>query len=117
MRTLMGRGAAIGSAWIGWVAIGLFVLYTLVLEWFTGSTPGKKLMGLRVANLDGARPRAWQVIVRSLLKAFDLIAPLLLVLPLLSPHRQRLGDLIARTLVVEPKDSQEDTKDTKQDDE
>jgi len=88
------------------VAIGLFVLYTLLGELVTGTTPGKRLLGLRVVTLENARPRAWQVVARGVLKAFDLVAPLLLVLPLLSPHRQRLGDLVARTLVVEPKEPQ-----------
>ena len=58
------------------------------------------MFGLRVTCLDGTTPKHWQIIVRNLLKAFDLIAYPLLLLPMLRPSRQRLGDLVARTIVV-----------------
>lgn len=91
----------------GWMAaapgatvIGLFALYTLFFEFFWGRTPGKALLGLRVAGFRGEPARFPQVLVRNLMKVFELVAWLLLLMPLLSPWRQRLGDLVARTLVV-----------------
>lgn len=84
----------------GALSIGLFVTYSLLSELFTARTLGKAMFGLRVTCLDGTTPKHWQIIVRNLLKAFDLIAYPLLLLPMLRPSRQRLGDLVARTIVV-----------------
>jgi len=82
------------------VAITIFVTHTAVCELLFAATLGKALMGLRVTNLYGGPPHLWQVLARNGFKIIELLAPLLLVLPLLSMHNQRLGDLVARTLVV-----------------
>jgi len=82
------------------ITIGLFVLHTMITEMFTAQTLGKRIMGIKVTNLTGHPPHVWQVIARSVLKAFDLIAWPLLILPMIGPHRQRLGDLVAQTVVV-----------------
>ena len=84
----------------GALAIGVFVAHTMVGELIFGRSVGKAMMGLRVTTLTGARPQWWQVVLRNLLKSFDLVAWLLLVLPVLGPYRQRLGDLVGRTVVV-----------------
>jgi len=82
--------------------IGLTVVHTTVTELVTGRSAGKALMGTRLTDLDGAPPTAGRVLLRGMLKPFDLIAYLLLVLPVINPGRQRLADLIAGTLVVRP---------------
>ena len=46
-----------------------------------------------------------------LLKPVDLLAVLLLVLPLINPHRQRLADLVAGTVVLAEDVSEEDEND------
>lgn len=86
----------------GAVVIGVFVGHTTISELIFSRTLGKALTGLRTTALNGAPPKAWQLLVRGLLKALDLIpgAWLLLMLPLIAPHRQRLGDLVGRTVVV-----------------
>ena len=38
--------------------------------------------------------------IRGVLKTFDLIAYPLLILMIISPYRQRLGDMVAQTVVV-----------------
>ncbi|MBI1367453.1 MAG: hypothetical protein GC162_02240 [Planctomycetes bacterium] len=81
-------------------AVGLFIAHTTLTELVLASTLGKALMGIRVSNLYGGYPHLWQVLARNLFKAIELAAPLLLVLPLMSGHHQRLGDMVARTLVV-----------------
>ena len=80
--------------------IGLYVGHTLLTELFTGATLGKLILGCRVTNMSGERAQAWLILTRNLFKAVELSAPILLVMPLLSPDHQRLGDLIARTLVI-----------------
>lgn len=86
----------------GTIVISIFVLHTTVTELFLARTLGKVLTGLRTTTLTGERPRAWQLLVRGLLKCLDLLpgAWLLLMLPVIAPHRQRLGDLVGRTVVV-----------------
>lgn len=86
----------------GTIVIGLFVAHTTLSELISARTLGKLVTGLRTTALDGSRPRSWQLLVRGLLKILDLIpgAWLLLMLPVIAPHRQRLGDLVGRTVVV-----------------
>ncbi|MEE9212427.1 MAG: RDD family protein [Phycisphaeraceae bacterium] len=96
----------------GGLAIGLFVGHSLVTELFTARTLGKALVGLRVTNLAGGPPNVWQGLGRNLMKVFDLIAYPLLILPLIGPNRQRLGDLVARTVVVTAAHEHDDETDT-----
>ncbi|MEM9420307.1 MAG: RDD family protein [Planctomycetota bacterium] len=97
-------GRGVGATWDkmlpGLTAIGVVVGHTLVLEAATGRSLGKWVTGLRVTTLFGETPKLWQYAVRNLLKAFDLIAFLLLIFPVISPYRQRLGDMVAGTVVV-----------------
>ncbi|MCX5658275.1 MAG: RDD family protein, partial [Planctomycetota bacterium] len=100
-----------GAGWeemqAGILTIVLFVLYGFLVELFTARTLGKRITGLRVCSLDGSPPNLWQVLGRNLLKAFDLISIPLLILPMIRPHGQRLGDLVARTIVVQPGSEEE----------
>ncbi len=93
-----------GSLWAivpGAAVMGIFVLHTTLSEMFTGRSLGKMVMGLRVTDLSGKPINIWMALGRGLTKALDLIPPFpLLLLPLINPHRQRLGDLVARTVVV-----------------
>jgi len=99
----------------GAIAIAIFVLHTGLSEMFTGKSLGKMLMGLRVTTLDGKAPNIWQFFARNFLKILDLIAWYVLpVLALVGPNRQRLGDLIARTVVV--MDRVEEDEDDQSDD-
>jgi uncharacterized RDD family membrane protein YckC len=85
---------------------GLYALYLVLSETAWGRTLGKAAFGLRVVNLRGENVSLWAAVVRNLLGYFERHAPafgLLVALPaiLLTPHRQRLGDLLARTVVVQ----------------
>jgi uncharacterized RDD family membrane protein YckC len=77
----------------------------LLLEWLTGRTIGKLLLGIVVVRFDGGRTRFWQILVRTLLRVVE-VNPVLFgalpagVLVLVSPNRQRLGDRLAGTVVV-----------------
>ncbi|NJL31861.1 MAG: RDD family protein [Phycisphaerales bacterium] len=97
-----GRATGMDNMLPGALAIGLYVLHTGLSELFTGRTLGKMICGLRVVNLQGQPPHLWQVLGRNALKVLDLVAWPLLILPIISPQRQRLGDMMAKTLVVMP---------------
>lgn len=67
-----------------------------------GRTPGKRAMGLRVVGADGAPVGLAESLARNLLRVVELplaYAPAILAVAL-GPRRQRLGDLVAGTLVV-----------------
>jgi hypothetical protein len=81
--------------------------YGIALEWFwRGQTLGKRLMGLRVMDLQALRLQPSQIIIRNLLRAVDVMPALYLVggaFSLLTARAQRLGDLAANTIVVRTK--------------
>jgi uncharacterized RDD family membrane protein YckC len=67
-----------------------------------GRTPGKRALGLRVVRADGGPVGLAESLVRNLLRAVEVplgYAPGVLAIAL-GPRRQRLGDLVAGTLVV-----------------
>lgn len=109
-------GVVIGSSLLGFISSGLssFVMfvatflvnwgYFTVFEWWgAGRTPGKRAMGLRVLQVNGARIGFTHAVLRNLLRAFDHF-PFLYAAggasALVAPARQRLGDLVAGTVVV-----------------
>jgi uncharacterized RDD family membrane protein YckC len=67
-----------------------------------GRTPGKRLAGIRVVRADGGPPGLGESLVRNALRVVELpvaYAPAILAVAL-GARRQRLGDLVAGTLVV-----------------
>ncbi|MCE9527749.1 MAG: RDD family protein, partial [Planctomycetales bacterium] len=68
---------------------------------FNGQTPGKWLLGLRTLTYEGQPISALQAIFRNLMRAADLLMPLLgLTVMMFNRRFQRLGDLVAGTIVV-----------------
>ena len=82
---------------------GMFA-YFIVTEAVWGATPGKMLVGMRVVNEEDGAVIGWQrSIVRNLLRVVDVFPAFYLVgffFAVSSPKTQRLGDRIARTVVV-----------------
>jgi uncharacterized RDD family membrane protein YckC len=77
--------------------------YYFVLETLTGSTAGKRLMGITVVDANGGRPGAVAVLKRTLLRLVDALPVLYLVgfiCVVATPERRRLGDMVANTRVV-----------------
>jgi uncharacterized RDD family membrane protein YckC len=85
-------------------AIVVLVVYSAVTEALFGATPGKLAFGLRVELVGGGRPGVGRAIIRNLLRPIDIIPPYLgavgLSLMTVTSLRQRLGDLVAGTVVV-----------------
>jgi hypothetical protein len=79
------------------------VLYFSVQEALFGATWGKLVAGVCVVDVDGRRPTLGAVLVRNILRLVDywpLFYVVGIIAALTSPARQRLGDRVARTLVV-----------------
>jgi uncharacterized RDD family membrane protein YckC len=79
-------------------------LYFFLFEWrWNGQTPGKRLLHLRAIKVDGS-PVSWiDVLLRNLARPIDAFGPMGLIgllMIFVSPRAQRLGDLMARTLVI-----------------
>jgi uncharacterized RDD family membrane protein YckC len=87
---------------VPWLAL-LMVVYFAVQEALFGATWGKLVAGVCVVDVDGRRPTPGAVLVRNILRLVD-YWPLFYVVGIIaamtSPSRQRLGDRVARTLVV-----------------
>jgi uncharacterized RDD family membrane protein YckC len=82
----------------------IFVCYVL-FEGARSATPGKLALGLRVVKYDGSRCGWFAALRRSILRPLDALpfaVPYLVGLAAagLSTRRQRLGDMLAGTLVV-----------------
>jgi uncharacterized RDD family membrane protein YckC len=78
--------------------------YGMMCEWFwRGQTVGKRVLRLRVVDARGLRLQFNQVALRNLIRVLDALPAFYLVggtASLLSPRAQRLGDLVANTIVV-----------------
>ncbi|MCO6437673.1 MAG: RDD family protein [Phycisphaerae bacterium] len=80
----------------------IYAVYGTVFELAMSATPGKRVWGLKVLRADGT-PRTFSaVLVRNLTRIVEFEMVLLFVLIGLTPNRQRLGDVLAGTVVVAP---------------
>ena len=94
---IVGRDST-GYATLALLSLAGAVLVGLASEAIFGTTLGKLLFGLHVRRRDGRRVGVGRTIVRYAFRPLDLlgIGPLLAAL---TPRRQRLGDLLADTVV------------------
>ncbi len=92
----------------------VFVIFTLYLPillydflqelFFNGQSLGKRAVGLRVTDLRGNEPTLSQYLLRSAFRMLDFLGTLgvgALISSLVTRYGQRLGDLVAGTLVIE----------------
>jgi uncharacterized RDD family membrane protein YckC len=97
------NGAALSLTGLPFLFYLLALLtYYIVLEWLWARTLGKGLLGLRVVGYSGGRITFTQSLVRNALRlvdGFPYFIPYLLgfLIFALSPRKQRLGDMLART--------------------
>ena len=86
------------------VTLGLIWAYFILLEWlWNGQTIGKRVFKLRVINEDGSPAQFTAVLIRNLLRLVDFLPAFYgvgVLVIVLSPKSQRLGDLAAGTYVV-----------------
>ena len=101
-----------------WVyAVMIIVLYLVFsgyfafFEWiWSGQTPGKRWLKLRVIREDGRPVTFWEACVRNLLRSFDMQpAPfysLGLIAVFATRRDQRVGDMVAGTVVVREREAE-----------
>lgn len=96
----------------GGLSTGLFLLLLFLMNWgyfvffegwFHGRTPGKRMFSLRVVQEQGYPLTFWSAFLRNMLRAADclLLYGIGWITMLLAGKFRRLGDLAARTVVIE----------------
>ena len=101
-----------------WVYALLIVIAFLILsgyfaffEWvWSGQTPGKRWLKLRVIREDGRPVTFWEATVRNLLRTFDIMPwpfySIGLISVFISARDQRVGDMVAGTVVVREREAE-----------
>ena len=100
--TLAFPGFASALAVIAWFLIDWGYMVLLEIIW-SGQTVGKRAMGLRVIQESGVRVGFYQSLIRNLARPVDRLPLFYLVggvAALFSGSQQRLGDMLAGTIVV-----------------
>lgn len=103
-----GEIAQAGQAGVGLILLVLFAaqwIYFVAWEGATGRSPGKMALGLRVVTANGRPIRYRAAALRNLLRAADIL-PIAYVVGVvtmsITSRFQRLGDLVAGTMVIIP---------------
>jgi uncharacterized RDD family membrane protein YckC len=105
----MNLGELLGDIGAGCAALSTYMCYYFLPEWLFGATIGKSIFALRVRQVTGERCTATQIAIRTLMRLVEVNPFLLGALPagiaiLATSRRQRLGDLLAKTVVVRRSD-------------
>jgi uncharacterized RDD family membrane protein YckC len=106
--TMFGLVMAVPKDWAATqvtVFLTAYYAYFFVSEGLTGRTIGKAFFSLVVVQMNGQRCTWWQAFIRTALRFLELNPVIFGALPagisaLMSPHRQRIGDRLAGTLVI-----------------
>ena len=112
-----GVAAALESApkWVYAVMIVLLFLsfagYFAFFEWiWSGQTPGKRWMKLRVIREDGRPITFWEAAVRNLIRSLDMMPfpfySIGLISVFVNGRDQRVGDMVAGTVVVREREAE-----------
>lgn len=86
------------------ILLAIEMTYRFFMEWAFGWTVGKRIVGLKVTELDGSRLSFRGALIRNLLRLIDchLYTVILgIALVLKTRRRQRLGDLLGKTMVIQ----------------
>ena len=89
----------------------IFSSYFAFFEWiWSGQTPGKRWLKLRVIREDGRPITFWEAAVRNLLRTFDMMPYPFYSIGLISvfytTRDQRVGDMVAGTVVIREREAE-----------
>lgn len=80
--------------------LGYFILFEAL---WSGQSPGKRAMNIRVMDASGGRLTLANIAIRNLIRLVDMLPTLMFlggVVAFIDPHHRRLGDMAANTIVV-----------------
>lgn len=86
--------------WVGLLIWGVYCVYGTIFEWLMAATPGKQAVQIRVLTERAARARFFAVLTRNLFRLVEFLAPPAVIVAVVTQNRQRIGDLLAATIVV-----------------
>ncbi|MBD0326968.1 MAG: RDD family protein [Pyrinomonadaceae bacterium] len=115
-------GGSLGAApkWVYAILIlvvaFIWTSYFIIFEWlWNGQTPGKRWLKLRVIREDGRPITFWEASVRNLLRIFDIMPfpfySIGLICVFASRRDQRVGDMVAGSVVVREREAEAPTFD------
>ncbi|WP_246271179.1 RDD family protein [Nitrosopumilus cobalaminigenes] len=90
----------------------LFFIYWTVLEYKTGQTVGKKILNLRVKNMDGEKPSLKGILLSSFGKSFLLPIDVIMGWVLTNQKRQRVFNKLGDTIIIKIKETEENSGST-----
>ena len=111
----LGRWVTNAPKWLlALLLVAVFLIwsgYFALFEWaWSGQTPGKRWLRLRVIREDGRPVTFWEAAARNLVRILDMepfpFYSVGLVSVFVSSRDQRLGDLVAGTVVVREREAQ-----------
>lgn len=98
-----GRGMFLGTPFIAGVFLLPILYFTIFEAYVGGQTPGKMVVKIKVVKENGAPCDLVGALIRNIMRIIDQL-PFLYLLGLIiiatSDKNQRLGDMVANTLVV-----------------
>jgi uncharacterized RDD family membrane protein YckC len=86
--------------WDLFLFLGIYLLLSTAGELFFRKSAGKALVGIEVRMLDGKPPTVGAILVRNLVRVPECVVGVALVYLMMSDRKQRLGDLLGKTVVV-----------------
>ena len=96
---------SVPAAYSAVLMMSAYTAYCVLMEWRFGATLGKRLMKLRVVTINAATADFKPVLVRNLWRVIELtnvpFQVLMLIMLLVTRYHQRLGDMMAKTSVVD----------------
>ena len=87
----------------------LFFVYWVILEYKTSQTIGKKILNLKIADINGGKPKLSGVLLSCFGKSFLLPFDVVLGLILTNEKRQRIFNRLGNTITIKIKDFPEST--------
>ncbi len=84
----------------------LFFVYWVILEYKTGQTIGKKILNLKVTNIQGGNPSIKGILISSFGKSFLLPLDVILGWVLTNDKRQRIFNKLGDTIIIKIKESE-----------
>lgn len=86
------------------IMIPLWLVYFVVQEGFWGQTIGKRITKIKVIKTNGEKAGWIKILIRNLFRFIDVLGPAPYILGMISimvsKKRQRIGDIVAKTIVV-----------------
>ncbi len=101
MEQLLEKGRSDELALAVLISLAVYAAYCIFMEYRFGATLGKRIMKLCVVGDGGRKPTLREVALRNVAKIPEVLFSPLLIFALLTRYRQRLGDKMAWTAVID----------------